>query len=53
MPAFIVSINTPETIAGEYGDSRLAKAGWGSGGTGNRQPGLGVDEDVEVDFDLD
>lgn len=52
IPAFTVSIRTPVEIAGEYGDSRFASAGWGSGGMGNRlPPDFGVCV-VVGDFDL-
>ena len=51
MPAFTVSTRTPDTSAGEYGDTRLASGGCGAGGTGNR-PSRGrvgaVDGDIDV-----
>jgi len=34
MPAFTVSINTPEGNAGEYGDTLLVRGGYGLGGLG-------------------
>lgn len=34
IPAFTVSISTPDGSAGEYGDTRLVKAGQGCGGVG-------------------
>ena len=38
IPAFTVSTKTPVLIAGEYGDTRLANGGSGSGGIGNWRP---------------
>lgn len=38
MPALIVSTSTPDGSAGEYTESRLARGGWGSGGTGSLRP---------------
>jgi len=38
IPAFTVSMSMPVESAGEYGDTREAKGGNGSGGTGNRLP---------------
>lgn len=38
IPAFTVSIRTPVEIAGEYCETRLAKGGCGSGGTGSCRP---------------
>ena len=38
MPARTVSISTPEGTAGEYADTRDFRAGWGSGGDGNKRP---------------
>lgn len=38
IPALTVSISTPELMAGEYGETRLAKGGSGSGGMGKRLP---------------
>ena len=34
MPAFTVSISTPEGRAGEYGETRLVSGGQGCGGDG-------------------
>lgn len=38
IPALTVSIRTPVERAGEYGDTREAKDGRGSGGTGSLRP---------------
>jgi len=38
IPALTVSMRTPVERAGEYGDTREAKGGRGSGGTGSRRP---------------
>ena len=40
MPALTVSTRTPDTRAGEYGDTRLANGGCGAGGTGSWLPDL-------------
>ena len=38
IPAFTVSINTPDEIAGDNVDTRLLNGGLGIGGIGNRRP---------------
>lgn len=52
MPAFTVSISTPVEIAGEYGDTRFARGGCGSGGIGRRRPPTCLDGRAAGDFDF-
>ena len=50
IPAFTVSINTPDGTAGEYAERRLANDGCGSGGTGKCRPRLCLIE-ISVAFE--
>lgn len=52
IPAFTVSMRTPAEIAGEYGDTRLARGGCGSGGIGRRRPPVCLDGRAAGDFDF-
>lgn len=52
IPALTVSTRTPVEIVGEYGDTRLAKGGRGSGGMGSRRPPICLGCVAVGDFDL-
>jgi hypothetical protein len=52
MPAFTVSISIPAEMAGEYGDTLLARGGCGSGGMGRWRPPVCFDGRAAGDFDF-